>query len=108
MNIYLDTDFEELTPADPVAFKAARLAYDAEQAQFRALTDDDDVGEAAATCLRYDNAEQALLALPAPDLDGVIFKLQVIFGEDLWDESDEAMQKATALGDLRRIEILSS
>lgn len=108
MNNDPDTDFEELTPADPVAWKQAFLAFKAEQVDLRALKDDDDVAEAAATCLRYGNAEQELLALAAPDINGVIEKLFILFGDDLWAETEEAQQMAKAIGDLRRIEILTS
>lgn len=108
MNNDPDTYFEGLTPADPVAWKQAFLAFKAEQVDLRALKDDDDVAEAAATCLRYGNAEQELLALAAPDINGVIEKLFILFGDDLWAETEEAIQMLTTIGDLRRIEILTS
>ena len=50
----------------------------------------------------------ALLALAAPNINGVIETLFILFGNSLWGETEEAQQMAKAIGDLRRIEILTS
>jgi hypothetical protein len=97
---------EELTTADPVAWRAALLNFKAAQVDFRSLKDADDVPAAAATCLRYSDAERALLALAAPDINAVIEKLFVLFDSELWEETEDACHKQRVIGDLRRIEIL--
>ncbi|WP_219895010.1 hypothetical protein [Aquisediminimonas profunda] len=48
-------------------------------------------------------AEQELLALHAPDISGVIQKLIIFFGEELFDEGTHAENLRRAIGDLRRI-----
>ncbi len=99
---------KHLTKADPVAWKQALVAFKAARVDFKALKDGDDATESDLTCLRYSDAERALLVLAAPDINGVIEKLMVFFEADLRCETEESVQKITAIGDLRRIQILSS
>ena len=97
---------EDLTTADPAAWKAALLNFKAAQIDFRALKDDDAAASATATIMWHSDAERALLALAAPDINAVIEKLFVLFDSELWEETEDAGHKQKIIGDLRRIEIL--
>ncbi len=99
---------EGLTTADPAAWKAALLEFKAAQLEFRSLKDNDDAAAVTATIIRHSDAERALLALAAPDINAVIEKLFVLFDSELWEETEDACHKQKVIGDLRRVEILRS
>lgn len=97
-----------LTKHDRASWEAALLEFNARAVEFRALNDDDDIDESALTCLRYSNAERALLAFAAPDIEGVIEKLMIFFEMDIVSGTEESDQKLKVIGDLRRIQTLAS
>lgn len=93
-----------VTP-DPAAWERARMEFEG------ALVAVERVGKRGrgiiAALDRFGAAQQALLALPAPDLEAVIYKLEhCIWEEDeLHDEHDDfSTGRRTVIGDLRRIQ----
>lgn len=92
---------------DPVAWEQALKKFKAVQKEIRDVKDDDDLDEAVETCLRYGEAESALLAMVAPDIEGVIEKLWVFFGHEIRANTEESMQMCRVIGDLRRVQMVN-
>lgn len=55
---------------------------------------------------RCGQAENKLLAQPAPDIGAVADKLTALWDDALWSETDEGMQMRLIVGDLRRLAAL--
>ncbi len=77
-------------------FEIARAACDEnrgadDQSRFDAIFD------------RYQEAEEALLALAAPDFEAVIEKLQIIWADELALETPDSIPMMMVVGDLRRL-----
>ena len=94
-----------VTP-DPVAWEQARREFE------EAVAAVERIGKRGrgiiAALDRFGAAQQALLALPAPDLGAVIYKLErCIWQEDeIWDEHDDfSTGRRTVIGDLRRFQV---
>ena len=56
-----------------------------------------------AICARCETAECDLLSVSAPDIEGIIEKLMVVFRPEMHAGTEDASQKCMIIGDLRRL-----
>lgn len=80
--------------ADTATWVEALAEYDAAKAA--AAAGDMSADEGA--------AELRLLQLPAPDLSALRQKLEVLWGQELWEDDDDGQARRVIIGDLRRLE----
>jgi hypothetical protein len=84
---------------------ADRAAWERDMAELKTrATAVADMGEHddAATYEAFDRASRKLLVQPAPDLRGVISKLELLFAEEIASDHDAHDGHKTVIGDLRR------
>ena len=72
---------------DPIAWEQAVTEFEAA----RAACDAANPSKADATYDRYQETEEALLAIPAPDLEAVIEKLLIIWENELAIETPDSI-----------------
>jgi hypothetical protein len=90
---------DEYIKADPVAWASALSTFHAAQSAHKAFTDPKEPGAREAFMARAD-AEEVLLDLQSPDLAGIIEKLQIIWGPQLYYDQSRDLQMV--IGDLWR------
>ena len=98
---------KRLTKADPAAWKQAFLAYKSanERLENLEMPRDNSILDSVSDC--FYEAEEALMALPAPNLTAVIDKLLIMWELELQYDQTESAQKRMVVLDLRRLQFLN-
>ena len=89
--------------ADPVAWASALSDYRTARSAEEAFTNYGEPGADEALAA-LESAEATLLDLPAPNLAAVVDKLLVIWGDELFLDTDVTDRQCMVIGDLRRFQ----
>ena len=89
--------------ADPIAWEAALTKYKTTFAAFTAHMASRPGCIPVKLGYKFCKAQEQMMELSAPDIEGVIAKLMALFNDDLDGDSQTGMWKLGVIGDLRRI-----
>ena len=98
---------DKFISADPIAWQNALAEFKAARAEFEKFASSDDEAKVDAIQYRVEQAEEAVLAQPAPDIAAVAEKLLIIWEDEVCSEIDNGAGKCMVIGDLRRLDGLS-
>lgn len=92
--------------APPTVWELALSQYEEAEASFETEATHDPASRTLSSSYRrMEVKRETLLGLPAPDLNAVIKKLHLIWGENMFQVNDpDALNKCRVIGDLRRID----
>jgi hypothetical protein len=93
---------EGMIVAEPVAFAEAVTAYRDAQAKYNRLIPMTSAKQKKMLASQW-RAGNAILDLPAPNLEAVIEKLNYLWNDKLRGESNLSLRKCRIIGDLRRM-----
>lgn len=91
---------------DGPEFETALIEHTLARAACASYKGSHDTPEADAIWARYGAAEEAVMALPAPDLEAVIEKVKIAFEDELSIETPDSIPIMRIIGDLRRLACL--
>jgi hypothetical protein len=89
--------------ADPAVWASAHWKYLCARTAFQTLQISPERPDEEATGQEMKVAENELLDLNAPNLVAVIEKLNILWGDDLFASSADAVRMCRIIGDLRRL-----
>lgn len=94
--IHNEGDHINFVKADPKEWAEALTNYQAVKAAEAA-------GDTSVAILVWEAATR-LLHMPAPDVEALRIKLEMLWGSQLWDDDDDGHARRMMIGDLRRFE----
>ena len=98
---------EGIITADAAKWEHAFVRLQSAKAECNKIEMPKDQSIQGAVWACYHEAEDALLDLPAPNIEAVIAKLWILWAYDIPLGTSGGHQKRTLIGDLRRMQILS-
>lgn len=92
-----------ISSTDTSSWASAQFNYTVAEMAWNAVEHEENCPAREQVARTLAEARMSLFSVPAPDISGVIDKLSIWWGEELFDDSYESSQNRMVIGDLRRI-----